>query len=126
MLLLQSILSVLAQPARYCVSANTDDATLVEAFADTAYDELSIVRNNFNLELEDFTIPRARRNIVIGVMCRLSIMMQVCMILGIISNALDEDSHSINPSAEVTEVFEFSLIYIPARKRTVRSAVISD
>lgn len=125
-LLLQYNLSALVHLARYCIDASADAATTVETFADNAYDDLSTLRNQFHLILEDFTISRARRNTVTGIMCRLSVLMQVCMNLSMMSDILDEDSHIITPCAEAIEIYELSLIYLPAKRRTMRIAVISD
>ena len=52
--------------------------------------------------------------------------MQVCMNLSMMSDILDEDSHIITPCAEAIEIYELSLIYLPAKRRTMRITVISD
>lgn len=65
---------------------------------------------------------------VIGVMGRLSVIMQICMNLGVIANMLEEQSYAVTPSAEASEVCELSYTYLPedTRRGTVRIAVISD
>lgn len=112
----------------YIFFTHANTATIVDSFVDAAYDELSTIRNEWNGILEDHTISLARRHMVIGVMGRLSVIMQICMNLGVIANMLEEQSYAVTPSAEASEVCELSYTYLPedTRRGTVRIAVISD
>jgi len=85
----------------------------VDSFTDTAYDELSTIRNKWQLIFEDPTISRTRRNTVMGVMGRLSVTMEICINLGKMADTLDEEAYNITPSVEASEICELSCRYLP-------------
>jgi hypothetical protein len=95
---------------------HTDLPTLVMLFAETAFDEIFATQHQWFLVLDYEYISEIDRNITIGIVGRLGVMMDVCHELARMADVLNKECRNAVVSAEVAEVCELAARYLPGEE----------